>query len=416
MKIYALSLGCPKNLVDTERFLADAAGKRWEVVAEPLEADILFLNTCAFLTEAVTESRNFLKELISLKGQFPAKKIYLAGCLVSRFGKVILTEFPEVDRLIYPDEIVDLPNRFLCTPPYYAYLKISEGCNNRCSYCLIPSLRGRLHSYPMERLIAEANSLAAGGVKELNVVAQDTTAYGVDIYGRPLLSDLLKEICRVDGLRWVRLLYTYPTGYNAGLIKVLEKEEKVCHYLDIPFQHASDQILSAMGRRGSQKDYRSLIKTLRSAIPDLTLRTTFIVGFPGETERDFKILLDFVEEIGFEKLGLFAYSPEQGSRAAALPGQVPEDLKEERLERLRRVQEKISRKKLKSFVNRKVEVLVEGADPENGRRSCGRTRYDAPEVDGVVYLNRRTKEGTFATVRITSSSLFDLYGKVLDSE
>ena len=314
-KVYALSLGCPKNLVDTERFLADLVKKNYEVVAEPQNADILFLNTCAFLSEAVTEAKQFLKELYTLKRQFPEKKLYVAGCLVSRAGKSLLTEFPDIDRLIPPEEITLLPHRFLCTPPHYAYLKVSEGCNNRCGYCLIPALRGPLRSYPLERLIAEATALAAGGVKELNIVSQDTTGYGLDLYGKPSLDILLKEICKIDGLRWVRLLYTYPAGYSDNLIKTLSEltfspssppnDKKLCPYLDIPLQHASDKILKAMGRRGTQKEYRRLIRTLRSAIPEITLRTTFIVGFPGENEEDFQVLAGFVREIEFEKLGLF---------------------------------------------------------------------------------------------------------------
>ncbi|MBU2496103.1 MAG: 30S ribosomal protein S12 methylthiotransferase RimO [Candidatus Omnitrophica bacterium] len=411
MKVYALSLGCPKNLIDTERFLADLVGKRWEVIAEPDGADVLFLNTCAFLSEAVVESKKFLRDLISVKKRFPEKKIYLAGCLVSRIGKSLLSEFPEIDRLITPQEIASFPNRFLCTPGHYAYLKVSDGCDNRCRYCLIPSLRGPLKSYPMERLIAEAHTLTAGGVRELNICAQDTTGYGIDLYGKPVLDKLLREICRIKDLRWVRLLYTYPTGYNRQLIEALQNE-KVCPYLDIPLQHASDRILSAMGRRGSQKEYRKLIAKLRRAIPDLTLRTTFIVGYPGETEDDFRILLDFIEEIEFEKLGLFAYSAETGTPAADLP-QVPQPLKEERLEELGKVQAKISQRKLTSFIGREVEAVVEDVNPEDKKKSVGRTIFDAPEVDGSIILDRLVPTGTFVRVNVTGADSYDLYGQVI---
>ena len=425
-KVYALSLGCPKNLVDTERFLADLVKKNYEVVAEPQNADILFLNTCAFLSEAVTEAKQFLKELYTLKRQFPEKKLYVAGCLVSRAGKSLLIEFPDIDRLIPPEEITLLPHRFLCTPPHYAYLKVSEGCNNRCVYCLIPALRGPLRSYPLERLIAEATALAAGGVKELNIVSQDTTGYGLDLYGKPSLDILLKEICKIDGLRWVRLLYTYPAGYSDNLIKTLSEltfspssppnDKKLCPYLDIPLQHASDRILEAMKRRGTQKEYRRLIRTLRSAIPEITLRTTFIVGFPGENEEDFQVLAGFVREIEFEKMGLFTYSPEEGTPAFSLPEQVPEQIKEERLEKLRKIQAKISRKKLLSLINREIPVVVEGTDPEKPRCSWGRTVFDAPEVDGITYLDQHLPEGTFVKARVTGTQEYDLRATVLSEE
>jgi len=435
MKVYALSLGCPKNLVDTERFLADLVGRKWEVVAEPDEADVLFLNTCAFLSEAVTESKKFLQDLISIKKRFPEKKIYLAGCMVSRIGKSLLSEFPEIDRLITPQEIASFPNRFLCTPGHYAYLKVSDGCDNYCRYCLIPGLRGPLKSSPMERLIAEAHTLVAGGVREINICAQDTTSYGIDLYGKPVLDKLLREICKIKDLRWVRLLYTYPTGYNEKLIatlaeltsplagtgtlsKALERGRwrwgggKLCPYLDIPLQHASDRILSAMNRRGSQKEYRKLIAKLRRAIPDLTMRTTFMVGYPGETEEDFQILLGFVKEMEFEKLGLFAYSAETGTPAADLP-QVPQPLKEERLERLGKVQEKISRRKLKSFIGREVEAVVEDVNPEDKEKSIGRTRFDAPEVDGSILLDRLVPVGTFVRVKVIGADSYDLFGQVI---
>jgi len=423
MKVYALSLGCPKNLVDTERFLADLVGKKWEVVAEPDGADVLFLNTCAFLSEAVVESKKFLRDLISVKKRFPEKKIYLAGCMVGRIGKSLLSEFPEIDRLITPQEIAPLPNRFLCTPGHYAYLKVSDGCDNHCRYCLIPRLRGPLKSSPMERLIAEAHTLIAGGVREINVCAQDTTGYGIDLYGKPVLDKLLREICQIKDLRWVRLLYTYPTGYNEKLIETIEELTsplagearwggRLCPYLDIPLQHASDRILSAMNRRGSQQEYRKLIARLRRAIPNLTLRTTFIVGYPGETEEDFRILLDFIEEVEFEKMGLFAYSAEAGTPAADLP-QVPQPLKEERLERLGEVQAKISRRKLKSFVGVEVEVVAEDVNPEDKKKSIGRTCFDAPEVDGSIFLDRLVPVGTFIRVKVTAADNYDLQGKVI---
>ncbi len=411
MKVYALSLGCPKNLVDTEKFLADLVSEKWEVVAEPDNADVLFLNTCAFLSEAVVESKKFLRDLISVKKRFPKKKIYLAGCLASREGKALLSEFPEVDRLIMPGEMAPLSNRFLCTPGHYAYLKVSDGCDNHCRYCLIPSLRGPFKSYPMERLVAEAHTLVAGGVRELNVCAQDTTGYGADLYGKPVLDKLLMEICRIKGLRWVRLLYTYPTGYNRKLIEALQ-EEKICPYLDIPLQHASDRILSAMNRRGSQKEYRKLIAGLRRVIPDLTLRTTFIVGYPGETEDDFQILFDFIREMEFEKMGLFAYSPETGTPAADLP-QVPQSLKEERLEKLWQVQNGISRRKMKILIGREIEAVSEDINPEDKKKSIGRTIFDAPEVDGSIFLDRLFPAGTFVRVKITGADDYDLYGKVI---
>ncbi|MFH2068216.1 MAG: MiaB/RimO family radical SAM methylthiotransferase [Candidatus Omnitrophota bacterium] len=428
MKVYALSLGCPKNLVDTERFLAELVGKKWEVVAEPSGADVLFLNTCAFLTEAVVESKKFLRDLITVKKRFPGKKIYLAGCMVRRFGKSLLSEFPEVDRLIFPQEMAFLSGRFLCTPGHYGYLKISEGCDNHCRYCLIPFLRGPLKSYPMERLITEATALVTGGVRELNICAQDTTSYGVDLYGKPVLDKLLREICRIKDLRWVRILYTYPTGYNEELIETLAEltspsplssphrgeggvRGKLCPYLDIPLQHASDRILSEMNRRGNQKEYRKLIVRLRRAVPDLTLRTTFIVGYPGETEEDFRILLNFVKEVEFEKMGLFAYSGETGTLAADLP-QIPQTLKEERLEKLWQVQNDISRRKMESFVGREVEAVAEDVNPDDKKKSIGRTIFDAPEVDGSIFLDRLLPAGTFVRVKITGADSYDLHGKV----
>lgn len=391
--------------------MADLAGKKWEVVAQPDEADVLFLNTCAFLSEAVAESKKFLRDLILVKKSFPEKKIYLAGCLVSRIGKLLLSEFPEIDRLITPREMASLPNRFLCTPGHYAYLKVSDGCDNHCRYCLIPGLRGPLKSYPVERLVAEAYTLTAGGVREINICAQDTTGYGIDLYGKPVLDKLLREICRIKDLRWVRLLYTYPTGYNRQLIEALQ-DKKVCPYLDIPLQHVSDRMLVAMNRRGSQAEYRKLIARLRRAIPDLTLRTTFMVGYPGETEGDFQTLVNFVKEVEFEKMGLFAYSAEVGTPAADLP-QVPQLLKEERLERLGKVQANISKRKLKNFIGREVEAVVEDVNPENKERSVGRTIFDAPEVDGLLLLDRLFPTGTFVRVKVTGTDSYDLHGQVV---
>ncbi len=422
-RVYALSLGCPKNLVDTERFLAGRLKAGYRLAESPEKADLLFLNTCAFLTEAVRESESFLEQLASLKRP-GRQRLYLAGCLVARQKEELLRRHPAVDRLIYPTELAGLAGRCLCTPGHYAYLKIAEGCDNRCAYCLIPSLRGSLASYPARRLEAEARALAALGVRELNLVAQDTTAYGRDRGKKDGLARLLERLVKIEELRWIRLLYTYPTGYSERLIECLARhairpdgttdpERKICAYLDIPLQHAAPRILAAMGRRGGVEEYRRLIERLRREIPGLNLRTSMIVGFPGERESDFLQLLDFIRAIEFEKLGAFAYSAEPGTRAASFPGQVSASVKEERRAEIFRVQREISRRQLSKWLGRETEVLVDGPDPEAPGRSRGRSQYEAPEVDGEVKLAGRWPAGEFLRVKITAIRDYDLVGQPL---
>lgn len=429
--ISAISLGCPKNLVDTEIMLGLLKDAGYKVIFNPDKADILIINTCAFIKPAVEESKTVIREELK-KG----KEIVVAGCLVQRYGDELWQEFPDITYLVAPGEINKICNllntprklyfgtpefiyshntpRLLTTLNFTAYIKIADGCNNCCSYCLIPKLRGRFRSRPIEDIVKEVEGLASSGVKEIILIAQDTTFYGVDIYGKPELARLLKELVKIEPIKWIRIMYTHPAHLTDEIISIIKEEEKICHYLDIPLQHIEDRILKGMNRPLSGQQIRALLKRLRETIPDIAIRTSLMVGFPGETAKDFKKLVDFVKEVEFDRLGVFKYfaeagAPGKGTLAASMPDQIPEQIKEERYNQLLKLQLKISRKKLKNKVGKRIEVVIETAADE---LTYTRSRYDAPDIDGLVIIVGKTgKVGELVEVEVIDSTEYDLMAK-----
>ena len=443
-KVSLVSLGCPKNLVDAEVMLGYLAGEGYEVTTDEREADIIIVNTCSFIKEAKQESIDTILDLADRKHDGRCKLLIVTGCLPQRYQEELTKELPEVDIFIgtgdYP-RIADIiaeqrmtggqirytgdPNflynedlpRLKSSPAYTAYLKIAEGCSNCCSYCVIPSLRGSFRSRPMESILHEARGLVAGGVKEINLIAQDITAYGRNLAAGESLEALIGELAKMPGLRWIRLLYAYPDGIRDSLIRVMRDEEKVCKYLDIPLQHISDPILKQMNRRSSEAQIRTLISRLRSEIPEIALRTSLIVGFPGETEEDFRKLLHFVEETQFDHLGVFCYSREEGTPAAAMPDQVSERIKRERYKKLMRAQARVSFKRNRRLVNTMEQVIIEGYSEETELLLKGRSARQAPDIDGQVYITAGTADvGDIVTLRITDSSDYDLIGEIVPSD
>lgn len=441
MKILCVSLGCDKNLVDTEMMLGLLNRDGYTFTDDEQEADIIVVNTCCFIGDAKEESVNTILEMAELKKTGRCRALIVAGCMAQRYKQEILEEIPEVDGILGTstyDEISDVLKRVLggesvscfhdldalpeveaqrviTTGGYYAFLKIAEGCDKRCTYCIIPSLRGHYRSVPMERLVKEAGDLAARGVRELILVAQETTLYGVDLYGRKMLPELLHKLAQIDGIYWIRIQYCYPEEITGELIEAIRTEEKVCHYLDIPIQHASDRILKRMGRRTSQAQLREMIGQLRSRIPDIALRTTMISGFPGETEEDHEELMDFVDEMEFDRLGVFAYSAEEDTPAASYPDQVPEEVKEARRAQVMELQQEIAFEKSASMVGRVLDVMIEGKVADEAAY-VGRTYMDAPNVDGYIFVNSGELflSGDFVRVKVTGSSEYDLIGEVYD--
>ena len=441
MRILFISLGCDKNLVDSERMLGLLAQKGYTFTDDEDEADAVIINSCCFIGDAKEESINTILEFAPRRTQGRLKALIVCGCLAQRYSAEIAEEIPEVDAVVGTaaiDQIADtlesvlagnarnalfdidrpclydIP-RSVTTGGYYAYLKIAEGCDKRCSYCVIPKVRGRYRSVPMEALVREARTLAEGGVKELILVAQETTLYGRDLYGEKRLPQLLKKLAEVEGIVWIRLLYCYPEEITDELIEVIREEKKVCHYLDIPIQHASDRILKRMGRLTRQAEIRERIGRIRERIPDICLRTTLITGFPGETEEDFEELTAFVDEMEFDRLGVFPYSQEEDTAAAEMPDQVPEELREERRDVLMELQQEIAFEKEASMVGRTVTAMVEGKLTEE-RVYAARTWRDAPDVDGYLFIDtdRELASGDFVRVRITGSHEYDLTGELED--
>ena len=440
-KILFISLGCDKNLVDSEVMLGILADRGFEMTDTEDDADIIIINTCCFINDAKEESINTILEMAEYKKTGPCKALIVTGCLAQRYQKEIEEEIPEVDAVIGTskyDEIFDavdqalkgshfldvddldrLPSvpgkRILTTGGHYAHLKIAEGCDKHCTYCIIPKIRGNYRSVPMEQLLAEAASLAEQGVKELILVAQETTVYGKDIYGKKSLHVLLKELCKIKGIRWIRILYCYPEEIYDELIQTMKEEKKICHYLDLPIQHASDRILKRMGRRTSQADLRAIVAKLREEIPDICLRTTLISGFPGETQEDHEELMEFVDQMEFDRLGVFTYSPEEDTPAAAMEEQVPEEVAEKRRDEIMQIQQKIAFEKTSAQIGRALEVMVEGALPEDGVYIT-RTYMDAPEVDGYVFVatDWNLMSGDFLNVKITGADEYDLIGEVIE--
>lgn len=439
MKILFVSLGCDKNLVDSEMMLGMLQEKGFSFTDDEAEADIVVVNTCCFIGDAKEESINTLLEMAQLKENGQIKALIAAGCLAQRYKEEIQKEIPEVDAIVGTtaiDSIVaaveevlegrksnhyaDLnakpvtdKKRIVTTGGHFAYLKIAEGCNKRCTYCIIPKVRGNYRSVPIENLLKEASKLAEGGVKELILVAQETTLYGVDLYGEKSLPKLLHELAQIPGIYWIRILYCYPEEITEDLIQVIKEEPKVCNYLDIPIQHASDRILRRMGRKTDQADLRRIIGKLREEIPDICLRTTLITGFPGETQEDFEELLDFVDEMEFDRLGVFPYSQEEDTPAAEMEDQIPEEIKVERQSQVMELQQEIAFEKAEDMVGKVLTVMVEGKITDEDAYVT-RTYRDAPNVDGYLFLNTTATlmTGDFVKVLVTDSNEYDLIGEI----
>ncbi len=441
MKILLVSLGCDKNLVDSEVMLGMLAEKGYTFTNDEAEAEIAVVNTCCFINDAKEESVNAILEMAELKKSGQLKALIVTGCLAQRYQKEIREEIEEVDAIIGTsaiDKIAEtiedaiagesrehmLPldgklsgnrKRMVTTGGHYAYLKIAEGCDKCCTYCIIPAIRGEYRSVPMEELTAEAETLAAGGVKELILVAQETTLYGLDLYGEKKLPELLSRLCRIPGLYWIRILYCYPEEITDDLIRVIKQEEKICHYLDIPVQHGSDSVLKRMGRKTDSEQIRNMVKKLRENIPDICLRTTLITGFPGETEKDHETLMEFVDEMEFDRLGVFTYSPEEGTPASLMPDQVGEDVKEKRRDAIMELQQEIAYEAAAKMEGKSVDAMIEGKIADEDAY-VARTYKDAPNVDGYLFIHtdRQLMSGDFVKVRITGSYEYDLIGEIYD--
>lgn len=441
MKVLFISLGCDKNLVDSEEMLGLLTANGYEITDDETEADVIVVNTCCFIHDAKEESIQNILEMADYRVNGKCRALIVTGCLAERYRDEIITEIPEVDAVLgtasygeivealnavlagekYEEyrELTYLPElktkRVITTGGHYSYLKIAEGCNKNCTYCIIPKLRGRYRSVPMERLIEQAQYLAQQGVKELILVAQETTIYGTDIYGEKSLHKLLKELCKIPGIQWIRVMYCYPEEIYPELIQTMKEEKKICHYLDLPIQHASDGILKRMARRTSKQQLVDMITTLREEIPDIVLRTTLITGFPGETQEQHEELMEFVDEMEFDRLGVFTYSPEENTPAAAMEDQIEEEVKEDRQAEIMELQQDISMEKGQNRIGQTLWVMIEGKVADENAY-VGRTYADAPGVDGYVFVNTSTElmSGDFAQVRITGALEYDLIGELED--
>ena len=441
MKLLFVSLGCDKNLVDSEVMLGMLSEKGYTFTDDETEAEIVVVNTCCFINDAKEESINTILEMAELKKTGQVKALIVTGCLAQRYQKEIREEIEEVDAIIGTaaiDKIVETVEdvlagkrenymapldtrpegnrkRIITTGGHYAYLKIAEGCNKHCTYCIIPKIRGEYRSVPMEQLVAEAEILAENGVKELILVAQETTLYGVDLYGEKKLPELLHRLCEIAGLYWIRILYCYPEEITDELIETIKSEKKICHYLDIPIQHGADAVLKRMGRRTNSEELRTMIGKLRQEIPDICLRTTLITGFPGETEQDHEQLMEFVNEMEFDRLGVFTYSPEENTPAAGMADQIDESIKEERRDCIMELQQEIAYEVAEDMIGRELYAMIEGKVAEEDAY-VARTYKDAPNVDGYLFINtdRQLMSGDFVKVRITGSYEYDLIGEMCD--
>ena len=442
MKILFISLGCDKNLVDSEVMLGFLSEAGFEITNDESEADIAIVNTCSFIHDAKQESINTILEMSDLKEKGQLKVLLVCGCLAQRYADELKEEIPQIDAILGTmalEEIVSatksalkgkkdtiLPSidsklteakkRIVTTGGYYAYLKIAEGCDKCCTYCAIPSMRGRYRSYSMDYLVDQAKKLVTDvGVKELVLVAQETTLYGVDLYGRKSLAELLHRLGEIEELKWIRILYCYPEEIDEELLLAMKAEPKVCHYLDVPIQHASDEILKRMGRRTSNSDLRNKIALIRKILPDICLRTTLITGFPGESEEDMECLKAFVKEMRFDRLGVFPYSKEEGTPAAKMKGQIPKRTREKRAKEIMLMQQEIAFAKAKERIGQTMTVMIEGRIPEDDVYVC-RSYLDAPDVDGLVFVNseRDFCSGDMVEVQITDSNEYDLIGVLLN--
>ena len=439
LKAAIVSLGCSKNLVDSEVMVQSILNDNYEITNDASIAEVIIVNTCGFIEGAKQESIDTILEMSEYKNNGKCKVLIASGCMAERYKEELIKELPELDAVIgtgdYKDitevilktlqgekvvryghqELVDidkLPRR-ISTFGASAYLKIAEGCDNRCSYCIIPTLRGRYRSRKMEDILEEAKELSKNGIQELNIIAQDITRYGIDLYGKYWLSELLKELAAIEGIAWIRLMYSYPDEFSDELIDTIAKEEKICKYLDIPIQHASNGILKKMARRSSKEKILELIRKLRTSMPDIILRTSLIVGFPGETEKDFEELYDFVSEVKFNRLGVFTYSREEDTAAYDMPNQVDEAVKQERLEKIMLLQKDISQENNRKLIGRTIKVLIEGI---SSGKYFGRSYMDAPEIDGKVYF-KSSKDlipGDFCFVKVNKAYEYDLVGGRID--
>lgn len=440
MRVLFVSLGCDKNLVDSEVMLGMLAEKGYTFTNDETQADVIVINTCCFINDAKEESINTILEMAELKKGGQIKALIVAGCLAQRYRDEIQKEIPEVDAIVGTTAILDIGDaieKALCKKPenylgsldkapvggmkrvvttggHYAYLKIAEGCDKHCTYCIIPKVRGNYRSIPMKELLKEAKELAKSGVRELILVAQETTLYGKDLYGEKYLPKLLKELCKIQELFWIRILYCYPEEITDELIQVIKEEEKICHYLDIPVQSGSNKILKRMGRRTDAEQIKTLIEKLRGEIPDICIRTTLITGFPGESEEDHAKTMQFVDEMEFDRLGVFTYSEEENTPAAEMPDQIPEDIKERRRNEIMELQQEIAFEKAGQMVGRRLKVIIEGKETKEDVY-VARTYKDAPEVDGYLFLDtdRHLMSGDFVEAYITGSNEYDLIGEIL---
>ncbi len=441
VRIGMVSLGCSKNQVDAERMLYKLEEKGYKLVSDAALADIAIINTCGFIESAKQEAIETILEFATLKNEGRIKKLIITGCLAERYRDEVMAEIPEADAVIgigCNDDICDVIDHVLAgeqftrfddklklgltggrvqtTLSFYSYLKIAEGCSNCCSYCAIPAIRGKFRSVPMEELVAEAENLAANGVRELIVIAQDSTRYGEDLYGRPMLAELLKKLCGIEALRWIRVLYCYPERITDELIEVIASEEKIVKYIDMPIQHCDGEVLKRMNRPGNEESLRAVVAKLREKIPGIVLRTTLITGFPGETEEQFERLSEFVKDMEFDRLGCFPYSAEEGTKAALMDGQLEDDVKEHRAEVIMEQQMMIMDRRNQQLYDKVIEVAVEGFD-RYGECYFGRSAADTPDIDGKIFFTskkRRLATGSFVNVRITEIMDYDLIGDVVD--
>ncbi|MBQ1870640.1 MAG: 30S ribosomal protein S12 methylthiotransferase RimO [Lachnospiraceae bacterium] len=416
MKLFLASLGCDKNLVDSEKLLGRFIEQGYTLTDDEYEADVIVINTCAFIHDAKEESIDTILEMAEHKKDGNLKKLIVTGCLSERYKDEFKKELPEVDEIIPMKELFNIKaDRIISTPGHYAHLKIAEGCNKNCAYCVIPSIRGKYVSYPMEDLVKEAEGLASRGVKELILVAQETTMYGVDLYGKKSLHILLNKLSKIEGLKWIRIMYCYPEEIYDELIEEIKTNEKVCHYIDMPIQHASDEVLRNMNRRTNKAELTERINKLREEIPDIVLRTTLICGFPGETEENHKELKDFVKTIKFDRLGVFTFSPEEGTKAYDMDNQIEEDVKVKYKDDIMSVSEKVIAKKGKERIGKTFTCIVEGKVPDEDTY-IARSYMDAPDIDGYVFFecNHELLTGAFVNVKITGASEYDLLGELRD--
>ena len=430
MRVGVISLGCPKNLTDTEAILGLLVDSGYEITNNKNKAEIMIINTCAFIGDARDEAFKIIKETSKLKSKGKLKFLVVAGCLPKRYKNELFNKFEEIDAIVGPGQIDKIiyilrnlgrkkkmsllegthclfthkTPKIKATPNYYAYIKIADGCNNRCSYCIVPDLRGKYQSRPMASIVSEVKDLTRKGLKEAILVAQDTTMYGTDLYGKPSLHILCKKLARISSLKWIRIMYAHPAHVTDELIEVMAKEPKICKYLDLPIQHSCDKILRSMRRRITAEKLKNLIEKLRRKIPGIAIRTSVIVGYPGETVSDFNKLIEFIKEERFERLGVFKYSRESGTPAAKLGDQVGGRLKDQRFHKLMRLQREISGKSLKNMIGKVIKVISEGR--------LGRSYMDAPEIDGVVKMDKFVPNGKIVSVKITGSGPYDLSGVV----